>query len=170
MRSAGYRRLGRDAESEKHLTRYEQLQTTPIQGSIRCSKRLMRANQQMQIKRHLWTFQREALKRRRKELETALQSQPWLISARANLIALYFQIGQPRKRNALPQGDGDRSVGCAAQLQLGRDASLQNNLDEATKAYPDMTPIRSMDAHAQLGEVLWRQEKREQPCKVPENN
>ena len=161
-----YRRLGRDAESEKHLTRYEQLQTTPVPRLDPLLEEVdALVNQQLQTQTASLDLPKESLEKTAQELETALQSQPWLISARANLIALYFQIGQPQKaethyRKAMEIDPSDARLNYNWGVMQG----LQGNLDEAAKAYRralDADP-KYADAHAQLGEVLWQQEKHEQ--------
>lgn len=161
-----YRRLGREAESEKHLARYEQLQamSTPRLDPLLEEVDAL-VNQQLQTQAASLSLPKESLEATAQELETALESQPWLISARANLIALYFQVGQPAKaeahyRKAMEIDPSDARL----NYNWGVMQSLQNNPDEAVKALRralDADP-KYADAYAQLGELLWKQEKHDE--------
>jgi tetratricopeptide (TPR) repeat protein len=161
-----YRRLGREADSEKHLTRYEQLQAMPTPRLDPLLEEVdALVNQQLQTQTASLALPKESLEATAQELETALEAQPWLISARANLIALYFQIGQPAKaeahyRKAMEIDPSDARLNYNWGVMQG----LQNNPDEAAKALRralDSDP-KYADAYAQLGELLWKQEKHEQ--------
>lgn len=161
-----YRRLGRDTESEKHLARYEQLQSTPTPRLDPLLEEVdALVNQQLQTQTASLDLPKESLEKTAQELEIALEAQPWLVMARANLIAIYFQIGQPAKaelhyRKAMEVDPSDARLNYNWGVMQG----LQNNLDEAGKAFRralDTDPSYA-DAHAQLGEVLWQQEKREE--------
>jgi tetratricopeptide (TPR) repeat protein len=99
------------------------------------------------------------------ELERSLQSQPGLVSAHANLIGVYWELGQPAKAEehyrAALRIDPKNVL---AHYNWGLIRLLQGDLDKAEASFRKALSIRPQyaDAHVQLGLALERKQQRDE--------
>ena len=158
-----YRRLGESDKAKASLARYEQLRDQPepsfdpvadAVGELAGGRRAA-AGPSLDLPK-------SALEQAAAELEVALEKQPWLLSAHANLIGVYWELKKPEKaaehyRAALKIDSEDATI----HYNWAVMQNLSGDLPAAEKAFRRALGINPeyADAHVQYGALLERMDK-----------
>lgn len=150
-----YRRLGRSNEAENSLARYEQLKNVPepsfdpVADGIAEMAGVSGAPAAPTVDLPAASLEQVAA-----ELEEALKTNPGLLSAHANLIAVYWELKQPHKARehyeaALKVDPNDAVI----HYNWGLMQALQGNLEAAAQSFRRAIEINPQyaDAHVQYG-------------------
>ena len=151
----GYRRLGRSNEAENSLARYEQLRDQPepsfdpVADSVVEMAGVSGTSAEPTV-----DLPATALEQVAAELEQALKTQPGLLSAHANLIAVYWELKQPQKARehylaAMKVDPNDAMI----HYNWGLVQALQGNVERAAQSFRKAIEINPeyADAHVQYG-------------------
>lgn len=153
-----YRRLGRSDEAEASLALYEQLKSQPEPSfdPIADAVTEMGADSGVTAEPTV-DLPPAALEQVAAEMEKALEGQPWLLSAHANLIAVYWELRQPQKARehyqaALKIDPNDAVI----HYNWGLVQALQGNRTAAAESFRKALEInpRYADAQVQFGVLL----------------
>jgi tetratricopeptide (TPR) repeat protein len=158
-----YRKLGQTEKARASLTRYQQLKDLP-EPSFDPTEEAVGAmlGEAIATAGPSLELPKSGLETVAAELERALKEQPWLLSAHTNLIAIYWELGQPEKaeqhyRAAVKIDPSDAMI----HYNWGLVQLLRGNLDAAAKAFQQALKINPQyaDAHVQFGVLLERQRR-----------